>query len=97
MPRRNRETKLIFAVLAVFFVAFLAVPMIQVLMKSVMTDSGAGMTLANYVEVLTGKDFLKGAGKQLCDFHMQCGADNNPGIYPGIHGALHQYGKVIKD
>ena len=62
MPRRNRETKLIFAVLAVFFVAFLAVPMIQVLMKSVMTDSGAGMTLANYVEVLTGKDFLKALG-----------------------------------
>ena len=45
MPRRNRETKLIFAVLAVFFVAFLAVPMIQVLMKSVMTDSGAGISL----------------------------------------------------
>ena len=57
MPRRNRETKLIFAVLAVFFVAFLAVPMIQVLMKSVMTDSGAGMTLANYAEVLTGEIF----------------------------------------
>ena len=62
MPRRNREIKLIFTVLAVFFVAFLAVPMIQVLMKSVMTDSGAGMTLANYAEVLTGEDFLKALG-----------------------------------
>ena len=62
MPRRNREIKLIFTVLAVFFVAFLAVPMIQVLMKSVMPDSGAGMTLANYAEVLTGEDFLKALG-----------------------------------
>ncbi len=62
MLRRNREIKLIFTVLAVFFVAFLAVPMIQVLMKSVMTDGGAGMTLANYAEVLTGEDFLKALG-----------------------------------
>ncbi len=36
--------------------------MIQVLMKSVMTDSGTGMTLANYTEVLTGKDFLHALG-----------------------------------
>lgn len=93
MPRRNRETKLIFAVLAVFFVAFLAVPMIQVLMKSVMTDSGAGMTLANYVEVLTGKDFLKALGNSFVI--STCSADYNPGIYPGIHGALHQYRKGL--
>lgn len=53
---------MIFTVLLVFFAAFLAVPMIQVLMKSVMTDSGTGMTLANYTEVLTGKDFLHALG-----------------------------------
>ena len=62
MQRRNREIKMIFTVLLVFFAAFLAVPMIQVLMKSVMTDSGTGMTLANYTEVLTGKDFLHALG-----------------------------------
>lgn len=62
MQRRNREIKMIFTVLLVSFAAFLAVPMIQVLMKSVMTDSGTGMTLANYTEVLTGKDFLHALG-----------------------------------
>ena len=62
MQKKNREIKLIFTVLAVFFAAFLAVPMIQVLMKSVLADEGAGVTFANYVEVLTGKDFLQALG-----------------------------------
>lgn len=62
MQKKNREIKLIFTVLAVFFAAFLAVPMIQVLMKSVLSDEGAGVTFANYVEVLTGKDFLQALG-----------------------------------
>lgn len=32
--RKNKEIKLIFTVLAVFFLAFLAVPMVQVIVKS---------------------------------------------------------------
>ena len=55
--RKNREIKVIFALIAVFFAGFLAVPMISVLMKS-FTGNGEAVSLAHYVEVLTGRGFL---------------------------------------
>ena len=52
MQKKNREIKMIFTVLAIFFAAFLAVPMVQILMKSLVLDGSAGFTLANYREIL---------------------------------------------
>lgn len=59
--RKNREIKLIFIILAVFFLAFLAVPMIQVIAKSLTQDTAA-IGLGNYKEVLTSKGFLQAVG-----------------------------------
>ena len=56
--RKNREIKAIFAVMAVFFAGFLAVPMISVLVKS-FTGNGEAASLSHYVEVLTGRGFLR--------------------------------------
>lgn len=63
--RKNREIKLIFALLAIFFAAFLAVPMIGVLARSVAADGQSGWTLANFTEVFTGKGFLQALGNSL--------------------------------
>lgn len=63
--RKNREIKLIFAMLAIFFAAFLAVPMIGVLARSVAADGQSGWTLANFTEVFTGKGFLQALGNSL--------------------------------
>ena len=57
MQKKNREIKMIFTVLAIFFAAFLAVPMVQILMKSLVLDGSAGFTLANYREILGSGDF----------------------------------------
>ena len=62
--RKNREIKLIFAVLAVFFAGFLAVPMISVLVRS-FTGDGTTVSLSHYVEVLTGRGFLRAMGNSL--------------------------------
>ena len=59
--RKNREIKVIFAVMAVFFAVFLAVPMISVLVKS-FTGNGEAASLSHYVEVLTGRGFLRALG-----------------------------------
>lgn len=59
--RKNREIKAIFAVMAVFFAGFLAVPMISVLVKS-FTGNGEATSLSHYVEVLTGRGFLRALG-----------------------------------
>ena len=59
--RKNREIKAIFAVMAVFFAGFLAVPMVSVLVRS-FTGSGEPASLAHYVEVLTGRGFLRALG-----------------------------------
>lgn len=62
--RKNREIKVIFALIAVFFAGFLAVPMISVLMKS-FTGNGEAVSLAHYVEVLTGRGFLRALGNSM--------------------------------
>lgn len=56
--RKNREIKVIFALVAVFFAGFLAVPMLSVLVKS-FTGDGAGISFDHYAEILTGRGFLK--------------------------------------
>ena len=63
--RKNREIKIIFILLAVFFLAFLALPMIMVLARSFTADGTAGITFYNYVEVLTEKGFLQALGNSL--------------------------------
>lgn len=63
--RKNREIKIIFILLAVFFLAFLALPMIMVLARSFTADGTAGITFFNYVEVLTEKGFLQALGNSL--------------------------------
>lgn len=63
--RKNREIKIIFILLAVFFLAFLALPMIMVLARSFTADGTAGITFSNYVEVLTEKGFLQALGNSL--------------------------------
>lgn len=56
--RKNREVKIIFALSAVFFTGFLAVPMISVLVRSFMGNT-SGFSLEHYAEVLTGSGFIK--------------------------------------
>lgn len=63
--RKNREIKIIFILLAVFFLAFLALPMIMVLARSFTADGTAGITFSSYVEVLTEKGFLQALGNSL--------------------------------
>lgn len=63
--RKNKEIKIIFVLLAVFFAVFLAVPMIGVLTKSVTVQGESGFTLANFTAVLTGKGFLQALGNSL--------------------------------
>lgn len=62
--RKNREIKVIFAVLAVFFAGFLALPMISVLVRS-FTGNGEPASLVHYAEVLTGRGFLKALANSL--------------------------------
>ena len=62
--KKNREIKLIFALLSVFFAGFLAVPMISVLEKSFIGD-GSYISLGHYVEVLTGRGFLEALGNSI--------------------------------
>lgn len=55
--QKNEEIKCIFCVLSVFFLLFLAAPVIRLLMKSFVLDGETGFTLANYENVLTAKGF----------------------------------------
>ena len=103
--RKNREIKVIFAVMAVFFAGFLAVPMISVLIKS-FTGNGEAASLSHYIEVLTGRGFLRALGnsfarfparprEQLRDLHMQRAAGNCTGIYPCLHDPLYKCRKAL--
>ena len=69
MQKKNREIKLIFGVLTVFFLIFLAVPIIRLLMKSFVLDGSTGFTLENYKDVVTSKGFLKALGNS---FTISC-------------------------
>ena len=63
--RKNREIKVIFVILAVFFFAFLCVPMLRILMQSFTADGAEGITFANYTAVLTEKGFLQATANSL--------------------------------
>ena len=60
--KKNKEIKIIFTVLAIFFLIFLAVPIIRLLMKSFVIDGSAGFTLDNYKDVFASKGFVKALG-----------------------------------
>lgn len=62
MKKKNREIKFIFVMLAVIFLAFLAIPVVILLLKSFIQDGTTGFTLANYKEVFLSKGFLKALG-----------------------------------
>lgn len=59
MKKKNKEIKLIFIVLSVFFLIFLAAPVVRLLIKSFLLDGSSSFTLVNYREVLTSKGFLE--------------------------------------
>ncbi|MCH1982808.1 extracellular solute-binding protein [Ruminococcus sp. OA3] len=57
---KRRELKIIFTVLTVIFLVFLAVPIARLLLKSFLADSGVGVS--NYQSVLMKKGFLTALG-----------------------------------
>ena len=60
MQRKHWELKLIFLILAVVFLAFLAVPAIGLLVKSFLGEGG--LTGSYYLDVFTGKGFPEALG-----------------------------------
>ena len=60
MLRKNRELKLIFLALAVFFTAFLAVPAVKLFAKSFRGEEG--VTCSFYTAVFTTKNFTRALG-----------------------------------
>ena len=63
MVRKEREIKTIYAFVLAVFAVFLAVPIVRLLMESFVGEAGAG--ISNYVEVLTGKGFLRALGNSI--------------------------------
>ncbi|MDD6617485.1 MAG: ABC transporter permease subunit, partial [Clostridiales bacterium] len=59
---KNKEIKLIFALLAVIFLVFLAIPVARLLMKSFVLDGTGEFTIDNYRSVLTSRGFLRAVG-----------------------------------
>lgn len=60
MQRKHWELKLIFLILAVVFLTFLAVPAVGLLVKSFLGEGG--LTGSYYLDVFTGKGFLEALG-----------------------------------
>ena len=60
MQRKHGELKLLFLILAVVFLAFLAVPAVGLLVKSFLGEGG--LTGSYYLDVFTGKGFLEALG-----------------------------------
>lgn len=63
MIRKEREIKFIYVLILAVFAVFLAVPIIRLLLESFLADAGVGV--ANYIEVLTGKGFLQAFGNSI--------------------------------
>lgn len=59
---KNKEIKLIFALLTVIFLVFLAIPVVRLLMKSFVLDGTGEFTIDNYRSVLTSRGFLRAVG-----------------------------------
>ena len=62
IQKKDREIKYIFVGLTLFFLVFLAAPMVKVIIKSFVIDGTAALTIANYKEVLAGKGFMEALG-----------------------------------
>ena len=58
--RKNRELKIIFLIIAVFFASFLAVPVVRLFVKSFWGEQG--ITGSYFAEVFTTKNFTKALG-----------------------------------
>lgn len=56
MFRKNKESKIMFTLITIMFIGFLAVPTIMLLMKSFEGDGG--VSLSNYKEILSSEVFL---------------------------------------
>ena len=63
MTGKEREIKTIYAFVLAVFAVFLAVPIVRLLMESFVGEAGAG--ISNYVEVLTGRGFLRALGNSV--------------------------------
>lgn len=63
--RKYKEIKLIFIVIAIFFLAFLIVPVLGLLVKSFLAEGSTGLSLDNYIEVLRSKGFGKAVTNSL--------------------------------
>lgn len=59
---KNKEIKLIFALLTVIFLVFLAIPVVRLLMKSFVLDGTGEFTIDNYRSVLISRGFLRAVG-----------------------------------
>ena len=58
--KKNKEVKVVFILLALLFLFFLAVPVVQLLLKSIL--GGSGISLEYYKAVFTGRGFGKAVG-----------------------------------
>lgn len=58
--KKNKEVKVVFILLALLFLIFLAVPVIQLLLKSIL--GGSSISLEYYKAVFTGRGFGKAVG-----------------------------------
>lgn len=61
--RNEREIKAIYVLVLFLFALFLAAPVIRLLMESAVTETGLGT--GNYIEVLTGRGFLRALGNSV--------------------------------
>lgn len=58
--KKNKEAKIVFLVITILFLLFLALPVIQLLMKSLL--DGQGISMSHYREVFTGRGFMGAVG-----------------------------------
>lgn len=63
IQKKEKEIRIIYLFVIAVFAVFLAVPIIRLLMESFVSSVGTG--IQNYVEVLTGKGFLKALGNSV--------------------------------
>lgn len=63
MFKKEKEIKLLYALVLILFAVFLAVPLFRLLAQSFLGDGG--LTLGNYIEVLTGKGFMTALGNSV--------------------------------
>ena len=90
MQKKNREIKMIFTVLAIFFAAFLAVPMVQILMKSLVLDGSAGFTPGQLPGDPGKRGFQKALGNSFLISGCSAVLTTVLAFFPCLHGPLYQ-------